>query len=170
MSILVCRNSDADGRWGDSVSMTKSIRRSLSALKGAPLSIRWRTGIGSGSGSSVDPELLVLTWLPACAVAQTCTSRVGVRCPPGEVGYLQILLDLQISPPCVQELVSWCNALSVHRPRWSSLALLPGLRAFVGLVFPERVDPLRWACMDGESVKRFHVPVVPHPVDLLSCS
>ena len=62
-------------------------------------------------------QRLVLDYLRAYTVAQTCMSRVGVRCTTGGVRRRQVLLDLQMLPTCVQELLGWYDALSVHRPR-----------------------------------------------------
>ena len=56
------------------------------------------------AGGRVDHRL-VLVYLRACAVAQTCMSRVGVRCTTGGARRCQVLLDPPMLPPCVQELL-----------------------------------------------------------------
>ena len=60
---------------------------------------------------------LVLVYLRACTVTQTCRSRVGVQCTTGGARRHQVLFDPQMSPPCKQEPLGWYDALSVHRPR-----------------------------------------------------
>ena len=61
-------------------------------------------------------QRLVLVYLRACTVAQTCMSRVGVHCTTGGTRHRLVLLDLQMSPPWVQELLGWYDALSIHWP------------------------------------------------------
>ena len=62
-------------------------------------------------------QRLVLVYLRACTVAKTCMSCVGVRCVTGGTSRCQGLLGPQMSPPYVQELLGWYDALSVCRPR-----------------------------------------------------
>ena len=89
-----------------------------------PVSVKGRTAfhlVADGhplqeAGDRVD-QRLVLVYLRACAVAQTCMLRVGVHCTTGGVRRHQVILDPQMSPPCVQELLGWYDALSVHQSR-----------------------------------------------------
>ena len=86
-----------------------SIRRSVSALKGAPLFHLMADGYPfQEAGGRVD-QRLVLVYLRAGTMAQTCMSGVGVRCTTGGTRRRQVLLYLQMSQPCVQERLGWCS-------------------------------------------------------------